>query len=87
KPKDADTDPHLAKAGDSDAVAAWRARMGTDEAKDVYKDRAATAECVNAQPASVASSACGSVAPPRCATVPRKSNCSQSLRRVLGAIE
>jgi transposase len=49
KPKDADTDPHLAKAGDSDAVAAWRARMGTDEAKDIYKDRAATAECVNAQ--------------------------------------
>jgi IS5 family transposase len=49
KPKDADTDPHLAKAGDSDAVAAWRERMGTDEAKNIYKDRAATAECVNAQ--------------------------------------
>ena len=49
KPKDADTDPHVAKAGDSEAVAAWRERMGTDEAKDIYKERAATAECVNAQ--------------------------------------
>lgn len=49
KPKDADTDPHLAKAGDSEAVAAWRERMGTDDAKDIYQERAATAECVNAQ--------------------------------------
>lgn len=49
KPKDADTDPHVAKAGDSEAVAAWRERMGTDEAKDIYQERAATAECVNAQ--------------------------------------
>jgi len=29
-------------------VGAWRERMGTDEAKELYKDRAATAECVNA---------------------------------------
>jgi hypothetical protein len=35
-------------AGDSPAVAAWRARMATDEAKAIYKDRAATAEWVNA---------------------------------------
>lgn len=41
-------DPHAPKAGDSPAVAAWRERMGTDEAKTRYKDRAATAECVNA---------------------------------------
>jgi transposase len=34
--------------GDSPAVAAWRARMATDEAKAVYKARAATAEWVNA---------------------------------------
>jgi len=30
-------------------VAAWRARMVPDEAKAIYKNRAATAECVNAQ--------------------------------------
>lgn len=41
-------DPHRAKAGDSEAVAAWRERMSTDEAKAIYKRRAATAECVNA---------------------------------------
>jgi len=49
KPKDKDTDPHLPKPGDSEAVAAWRERMGSQEAKAIYKDRAATAECVNAQ--------------------------------------
>ena len=49
KPKDKDTDPHLPKPGDSGAVAAWRERMGSQEAKAIYKDRAATAECVNAQ--------------------------------------
>jgi hypothetical protein len=34
---------------DTPEVAAWRQRMQTDEAKEVYKERAATAECVNAQ--------------------------------------
>jgi hypothetical protein len=34
---------------DSPDVAAWRLRMGTDEAKVIYKERASTAECVNAQ--------------------------------------
>lgn len=34
--------------GDTPAVAEWRARMGTDEAKALYKARAATAEWVNA---------------------------------------
>lgn len=29
-------------------VAAWRKRMGTEEAKAIYKERAATSECVNA---------------------------------------
>lgn len=48
-PKDKTVDPHQAKVGDSDAVAAWRERMGTDDAKEIYKRRAATAECVNAQ--------------------------------------
>ena len=36
------------KPGDSAAVAAWRQRMATDEAKVISKDRAATAECINA---------------------------------------
>ncbi len=47
--KDKAVDPHRAKPKDSPAVAAWRERMGTDEAKEIYKKRAATAECVNAQ--------------------------------------
>jgi len=41
-------DPHAPRPDDSAAVAAWRARMATDEAKEIYKDRAATAETVNA---------------------------------------
>jgi transposase len=49
KPKDAKRDRYARHAGDSDAVAAWRARMATEEAKAIYKGRAATAECVNAQ--------------------------------------
>ena len=47
--KDTDTDKHQPKLGDSEAVAQWRARMASDEAKEIYKQRAATAECVNAQ--------------------------------------
>lgn len=35
--------------GDSSAVVAWRERMETEQAKAIYKQRAATAECVNAQ--------------------------------------
>jgi len=42
-------DKHQPKPDDSEAVAKWRARMASDEAKDIYKQRAATAECVNAQ--------------------------------------
>ena len=49
QPKDPDVDAHQPKAGDSPAVAEWRKRMATDQAKERYKDRAATAECVNAQ--------------------------------------
>src|SRR5512135_1828552 len=48
KPKNPATDPHAPKPGDSAPVAEWRQRMGTEEAKCLYKDRAATAECVNA---------------------------------------
>ncbi|MGH8296835.1 MAG: IS1182 family transposase [Steroidobacteraceae bacterium] len=47
-PRPGETDPHQPKPDDSEAVAAWRARMATDEAKDIYKQRAATAETVNA---------------------------------------
>ena len=36
------------KAGDSAAVAQWRTRMNSDAAREIYKERAATAECVNA---------------------------------------
>lgn len=42
-------DKHQPKPDDSEAVAQWRQRMATAEAKDIYKQRAATAECVNAQ--------------------------------------
>jgi transposase len=42
-------DKHQPKADDSEAVAEWRQRMASPEAKEVYKQRAATAECVNAQ--------------------------------------
>jgi len=47
-PKKDGVDPFLPKPGDSTVIAAWRIRMGTEEAKQIYKDRAATAECVNA---------------------------------------
>ncbi len=49
KPRQGDTrDPHAPRPEDSEAVAGWRQRMGTDEAKAIYKQRAATAETVNA---------------------------------------
>jgi hypothetical protein len=49
KPKDPNRDPHEPRDDDSPAVARWRRRMSTDEAKETYKQRASTAECVNAQ--------------------------------------
>jgi hypothetical protein len=49
KPKTSTRDPHEPLPTDPPAVAAWRQRMGTPEAQAIYKDRAATAECVNAQ--------------------------------------
>ncbi len=42
-------DPYTAKKGDSEAVAAWRIRMGTEAAKLIYRLRGQTAEWVNAQ--------------------------------------
>lgn len=41
-------DPYAKKRGDSPAMAAWRARMGTESAKAIYKLRCQTAEWVNA---------------------------------------
>ena len=41
-------DPFAARPGESPALTEWRTRMGTDEAKTIYKQRASTAECVNA---------------------------------------
>jgi transposase len=37
------------RSTDSEAVQQWRRRMSTDEAKQIYKERGATAELVNAQ--------------------------------------
>lgn len=48
-PKDAGRDRHQRLPGDGPVIAAWRERMGTADAKAIYKDRAATVECVNAQ--------------------------------------
>ena len=55
KPKHDDRDLHVPLADDSEVIAWWRARigMGMEEAKEIYtkelyKQRAATVECVNA---------------------------------------
>jgi transposase len=44
----ANVDPHQPKKGDREHVIAWRKRMGTEEAKETYKLRGSTVECVNA---------------------------------------
>jgi transposase len=49
QPKDQQRDRYLPRPTDSATIAAWRQRMGTDPAKDTYRIRAATIECVNAQ--------------------------------------
>lgn len=48
KPKDKTRDPHVPLSTDSPAIAKWRQRMGRPEAKEIYKQRASTVECVNA---------------------------------------
>ena len=40
--------PHAPHPNDTARAAMWRARMATDEAKTIYRERASTAECVNA---------------------------------------
>ena len=49
KPRDEMRERHKARANDSAAIAAWRKRMGTKRAATLYKERAATAETVNAE--------------------------------------
>lgn len=49
KPKDPERDRHEPLPRDSQEIADWRKRMKGQEAKDIYKGRAATIECVNAQ--------------------------------------
>ncbi len=41
-------DPYARREGDSDNVAAWRQRMSTREAQEIYKQRCSTSETVNA---------------------------------------
>jgi transposase len=48
KPKDKTRDPYAPLATDSPGIAQWRQRMGTPEAKEIYKQRASSVECVNA---------------------------------------
>jgi len=47
-PRNSSRDPYVPLPDDSEAIAQWRQRMGTEGAKEIYKQRAATAECVNA---------------------------------------
>jgi transposase/vacuolar-type H+-ATPase subunit H len=49
KPKDPTRNRYVPLAKDSPVIAQWRERMGTPEAKEIYKQRASTVECVNAQ--------------------------------------
>lgn len=48
KKREKGVDPFEPLPSDSPELAAWRTRMGTDEYKNIYKERAATAELVNA---------------------------------------
>jgi len=48
KPRNETVDRYAPKRGDSPAVAAWRVRMGTEEAKRVYVQRGVLAERTNA---------------------------------------
>jgi transposase len=49
EPKDAKRDRHQPLPADGPPLAEWRSRMGTAAAKEVYRQRASTIECVNAQ--------------------------------------
>jgi transposase len=47
-PHNRQLDRYRRRPGDSPAASDWRARMATPEAQAIYRERAATAECVNA---------------------------------------
>ena len=47
-PKGKQRDRYEPRASDGPGMAAWRARMATAAAQEVYRQRGATAECVNA---------------------------------------
>ena len=49
EPKDPKQDRYAPHPGDSPAVLDWRTRMATAAAQEIYQERAAVAECVNAQ--------------------------------------
>jgi transposase len=49
EPRKPGVDRFAPKPGDSEPVARWRQRMATDEAKAIYKQRAATIETVNGE--------------------------------------
>lgn len=49
EPKNPERDRYQPLRGDPPAVSAWRVRMGTAQAKDIYRRRGATAEWANAQ--------------------------------------
>lgn len=49
KPRSGEYDPHLPRPGEPQAVSEWRKRMGTERGKATYRQRAATAERVNAE--------------------------------------
>src|SRR4051794_37185968 len=48
-PRTAERDRYAPLPGDPPEVAAWRERMNTVDAKAIYKERASTVECANAQ--------------------------------------
>jgi len=47
-PRAEGVEPTTVRPTDNEAVAAWRRRMASDEGKQIYKERGATAELVNA---------------------------------------
>jgi len=48
QPRDPSRDRHVPLPSDPEPIRQWRQRMGTEPAKEIYKRRAATSECVNA---------------------------------------
>ena len=47
--RDKNRDCYAPRPDDAPAITDWRERLGSQAAKDIYKKRAATAECTNAQ--------------------------------------